>query len=101
MEKRHYCKEWKNEHFNVITDNEALAVEIELQNEHKVTLAAIYCPDGNPRLRLFWMINALLNQVIFLQDSKHKQFGCVKPNKPGQRFETVLCKPTRPKQTYV
>ena len=26
-------KEWKNEHFNVITDNEALAVEIELQNE--------------------------------------------------------------------
>ena len=25
-------QEWKNEHFNVITDNEALAVEIELQN---------------------------------------------------------------------
>ena len=24
-------KEWKNEHFNVITDNEALAVEMELQ----------------------------------------------------------------------
>ena len=25
-------QEWKNEHFNVITDNEALAMEIELQN---------------------------------------------------------------------
>ena len=24
-------QEWKNEHFNVITDNEALAIEIELQ----------------------------------------------------------------------
>ena len=25
-------QEWKNEHFSVITDNEALAIEIELQN---------------------------------------------------------------------
>ena len=32
------------------------------------------------------MINALSNQVIFLRDfnSKHKQFGCVKPKKSGQ-----------------
>ena len=32
------------------------------------------------------MINALSSQVIFLGDfnSKHKQFGCVKPNKSGQ-----------------
>ena len=52
-------QEWKNEHFNVITDNEALAVEIELQNEDKVILATIYCPNGNPSLRLFRMINAL------------------------------------------
>ena len=59
-------KEWKNEHFNVITDNEALAVEIELQNGDKVILATIYCPIGNPSLRLFRMINALSNQVIFL-----------------------------------
>ena len=29
-------QEWKNEHFNVITDNEALAIEIELQNGYKV-----------------------------------------------------------------
>ena len=32
------------------------------------------------------MINVLPNQVIFLGEfnSKHKQFGCVKPNKSGQ-----------------
>ena len=37
---RHQRKnEWKNEHFNVITDNEALAIENELQN----------------KIRLFWL----------------------------------------------
>ena len=57
------------------TDNEALAVEIELQNRDKVILATIYCPNGNPSSRLFRMINALSKQVIFLGDfnSKHKQ----------------------------
>ena len=38
-------QEWNNEHFNVITDNEALAIEIELQNGEKVILATIYCPN--------------------------------------------------------
>ena len=70
-------QEWKSDHFNVITNNEALAVEIELQNGDKVILATIYCPNGNPSLRLLRMINALSKQVIFLGDvnSKHKQFG--------------------------
>ena len=79
-------KEWKNEHFNVITDNEALAIETEFQNGDKVILATIYCPNGNPSIRLFRMINALSNQVIFLGDfnSKHTQFGCVKPDKSRQ-----------------
>ena len=58
-------QERKKEHFNVITDNEALAIEIELQNEEKVILATIYCPNGYPSLRLFRMINALSTQVIF------------------------------------
>ena len=92
----------ENDHFNVITDNEAIAVEIGLQNGDKVILATINCPNGNPSLRLFRTINTLLKQVIFLGDfnSKHKQF--VKPNKSGQtllniakRFETVLCKSNR------
>ena len=84
-------QEWENDHFNVITDNEALAVETELQNQNKVILATIYCPNGNPSLRLFRMINALSNQVIFLRDfnSKHKQFACVKPNKSGQMLVNI------------
>ena len=37
------------------------------------------------------MINALSNQVIFLMDftSKHKQFGCVEPNKSGQTLVNI------------
>ena len=37
------------------------------------------------------MINALSNQVTFLGDfnSKHNQFGCVKPNKSGQTFVNI------------
>ena len=84
-------QERKNDHFNAITDNEALAIEIELQNGDKVILTTIYCPNGNPSLRLFRMINALSKQVFFLGDfnSKHKQFGCVKPNKSGQTLVNI------------
>ena len=84
-------QEWKDEHFNVITDNKALAIEIELQNGDKINLATIYCPNGNSSLRLFRMINALSNQVIFLGDfdSKQKQFGCVKPNKSGHTLVNI------------
>ena len=73
------------------TDNEALAIEIELQNGDKVILATIYCPNENPSSRLFKMINAISNQVIFLEDfnSKDKQFGCVKPNKSGQTLINI------------
>ena len=37
------------------------------------------------------MINALSKQVIFLGDfnAKHKQFGCVKPNKSGQTLVNI------------
>ena len=54
-------------------------------------MATIYCPSENPSSRLFRMINALSNQVIFLEDfnSKHKQFGCVKPNKFGQMLVNI------------
>ena len=54
-------------------------------------MATIYCPNGNPSLRLFRMINALSKQVIFLGDfnSKDKQFGCVKPNKSGQMLVNI------------
>ena len=84
-------QEWKNEHFSVITDDDALAIESELQNGDKVILATIYCPNGNPSLRLFRMINAISKQVTFQGDfnSKHMQFGCVKPNKSGQMLLNI------------
>ena len=53
----------KNEHFNFITDNEALAIEIELQNGNKVILATIYCPNGNLSLRR--LRSDLLNPKIW------------------------------------
>ena len=54
-------------------------------------MATIYCSNGNPSLKLFRMINALSNQVISLGDfnSKHKQFGHVKPNKSGQTLVNI------------
>ena len=72
-------------------DNEALAIEIELQNGENIILTTIYCPNGNPSLRLFRMINALSNQVIFLRDldSKYKQFGRVRPNKSGEMLVNI------------
>ena len=54
-------------------------------------MANIYCPDGNLSLRLLRTINALSKQVTFLGDfnSKHKQFGCAKPNKSGQALVNI------------
>ena len=54
-------------------------------------MATIYFPNGNPRLRLFRTVNALSKQVIFLGDfnSKHKQYGCVKPNKSDQTLVNI------------
>ena len=43
-------QEWKNYHLNVIAENEALAIEIQLQNGDQIILATIYCPNGNPSL---------------------------------------------------
>ena len=84
-------QEWKNEHFSVVTDNQAFAIEPELQNGDKIVLVTIYCPNRNPSSRLFRTIDALSKQVIFLGDfnSKHKQFGCVKPNKSGQTHVNI------------
>ena len=53
----------------MITDNEALEIEIELQNGDKTILATIYCPNGNPSLRLFRVIDALSKEVIFFSGS--------------------------------
>ena len=72
-------KEYRNENFNIITDNEALAIELELSNNQNFTLAStIYCPNGNPNLSLFQYIDNLSDNVMFVLDFnlKLESFGC-------------------------
>ena len=46
-------KEYRNIDFNIITDNEALVIGIDLCNNQNLILATIYCPNRNPNFRLF------------------------------------------------
>ena len=72
--------EYRNTDFNIITDNKALVIDIDLSNNKNLILATIYCPNGNPNLRLFETINNLSDNVMFLDDfnSKLEAFGCAK-----------------------
>ena len=56
-------KEYRNTDFNIITDNEALVIDIDLSNNQNLILATIYCPNGNPNLRLFETIKNLTDNV--------------------------------------
>ena len=78
-------KEHRNTDFNIITDNEALVIDIDLSNSQNLILTTIYCPNGNPNLRLFETINNLSDNVMFVGDfnSKLEAFGCAKKNISG------------------
>ena len=73
-------KEYRNDDFNIRPDNEALAIGLELSDNQNLTLATIYCPNGNPNLSLFQTINSLSDNVILVGDfnSKLESFGCAK-----------------------
>ena len=73
-------KEYRNTDFNIITDNEALVIDIDLSNNHNLILATTYCPNGNPNLRLFETIKNLSDNVMFVGDfnSKLEAFGSAK-----------------------
>ena len=73
-------KEYRNDNFKIITDNEALAIDLELSNNHNLTLATIYCPNGNPNLSLCQTVNNLSDSVMFVGDfnSKLESLGCTK-----------------------
>ena len=43
-----FNKEYRNIDFNIITDNEALVIDIDLSNNQNLILATICCPNGNP-----------------------------------------------------
>ena len=61
-------KEYRNSDFNIITENEALAINVELSNNQNLTLATIYCPNGNPNFSLLQSINNLSADVMFVED---------------------------------
>ena len=77
-------KEYRNADFNVITENEALAINLELSHNQNLTLATIYCPNRNHNSSLFQTINNLSDNVMFVGDfnSKLESFGCAQKNGP-------------------
>ena len=50
-------KEFRNADFNIITENVALAINLELSNNRNLTLATIYCPNRTPNFSLFQTIS--------------------------------------------
>ena len=84
-------KEFRNADFNIITENEALAINLELSCNQNLTLATIYCPDGNPNFLLFQTINNLSDNVMFVGDfnSKLEAFGCASKNTSGPMLKTI------------
>ena len=65
-------KEYRNSDFNIITENEALAINHELSNNQNFTLATIYSPNGNPNFSLFQSINNLSTDVMSVGDFNSK-----------------------------
>ena len=84
-------KEYRNADFNIITNNEALVIDIDLSNNQNLILATIYCPNGNPNLRLFETISNLSDNFMFIGDfnSKSEAFGCAKKNTSGPMLKTI------------
>ena len=80
-------KEYRNEDFNFITENEALAINLELSHNQNLTLATIYCPNGNPNPSLFQTINNLSDNVMFVGDftSKLESFGRAQKTPSGPK----------------
>ena len=59
-------KEYRDNDFHIITNNEALAIDLELSNNQNLTLATIYGPNGNPNLTLFQTINNQSDSLMFV-----------------------------------
>ena len=83
--------EYRNNDFSIITENEPSAINLELSNNQNLTLATIYCPNGNPNLSLFQSINNLSTNVMFVGDfnSKLESFGCVQRNPSGPMLKNI------------
>ena len=77
--------------FNIITDNEALTINLELSCNQNLTLATIYCPNRKPNFSLFQTFNNLSDNVMFVGDfnSKLEAFGCASKNDSGPVLKTI------------
>ena len=84
-------KEFRNADFNIITENEALAINLELSNNQNLTLATIYCPNGTPNFSLFQTISNLSDNVMFVGDfnSKLEAFRCASKNEFCPILKTI------------
>ena len=84
-------KEYRNADFNIITENEALAINLELSHNQNLTLATIYYPNGNPNSSLFQTIDNLSDNVMFIGDfnSKLESFGCAQKNSSGPMLKNI------------
>ena len=84
-------KEYRTADFNIITDNEALAINLELSSKQTLTLATIYCPNGKPNLSLFQTFRNISDNVMFVGDfnSKSEAFGCTSKNDSGPILKTI------------
>ena len=84
-------KEYRNDDFNIITDNEALAIKLDISNNQNFTFTTIYCPNGNPNLSLCQTINNLSNIVMSVGDfnSKLESFSCAKKNTSGPMLKNI------------
>ena len=67
-------------------------IDINLSDNQKLILATIYCPNGNPKLRLFDTINNLSDNAMFVGNfsSKLEAFGCAKKNISGPMLKSHL-----------
>ena len=93
-------KVYDNNDFNILYNNETLAIELELSNQTTLTLANIYCPDGKPDCELFRAVTSLSDTVILLGDlnSKHKVFNCITATTSGCNLKGIV---TELKVTYL
>ena len=84
-------KEYRYTDFNIITDNEALVIDIDLSNNQNLILATIYCLNGNPNPRLFETTNNLSDNVMFVGDfnSKLEAFGRAKEYISGPMLKNI------------
>ena len=78
-------KEYRNSDFSIITENEALAINLDLSNNQNLTLA------GNPDLSLFQTINNLSDNVMFVGgfSSRLESFGCAHRNPSGPMLKNI------------